>query len=111
MFMHIVTQLSGRITALYTHLWALVVTRLWPSVKRLHVSFIQGFQSVVSLWFQVVMTLLKLKALLASLITAVQSIKAALKHAVTISGRIGSQLQTTVRLTLQRVMQLWKKGK
>jgi hypothetical protein len=53
--------------------------------------------------------LLSFKVLLASLITAVQLIKAALKRVVTISGQIGQQLVTIAHQTLQRVKAQFKK--
>jgi uncharacterized protein YpuA (DUF1002 family) len=55
--------------------------------------------------------LLNFKALLASLITAVQLIKAALKRVVTISGQTGQQLVTIAHQTLQRVKAQFKKDK
>jgi hypothetical protein len=110
MFMHIVTQLSGRITALYTQVLEWLTVHLWHRAKHLHASFIRGFQSAVSLFSRLVKTLLSFKALLASLTIAVQSIKAALKRVVTISGQIGQQLVTTAHQTLQRVKALFKKG-
>ena len=115
MFMHIVTQLSGRITALYTRLWALLATQLWPRVKRLHASFIQIFQSVVN-QYQHLRLLLALtqpstNRLRANLITVVALIKQGLTSVKAILIQTGQQLATTVRLTLQHVMQLWKKDK
>jgi hypothetical protein len=110
MFMHIVTQLSGRITALYTRVLGWLTVHLWHRAKHLHASFTQGFQSAVSLFSRLVKTLLSFKALLASLIIVVQSIKAALKRVVTINGQTGSQPQTTVRQTRQRVSKRSKKG-
>jgi hypothetical protein len=110
MFMHIVTQLSGRITALYTRVLGWLTVQLWHRAKHLHASYIRVFQSVVSLNLRAKI-LLSFKVLLASLITAVQLIKVALKRVVTISGQTGLQLATTVRQILQRVKALFKKGK
>jgi len=110
MFMHIVTQLSGRITALYTRVLGWLTVQLWHRAKHLHASFIQGFQNVKvqNLHAKI---LLSFKVLLASLITLVQSIKVALKRVVIISGQIGQQLVTTAHQTLQHVKALFKKGK
>jgi phage-related protein len=110
MFMHIVTQLSGRITALFTQALASLKALLCKLVNNLRVSFSQAYQNVVSLFNPLVQTLLKIKALVASLITQVQSIKQGLKLVVTTSGQIGSQLLTTVRQIPQAVIQAFKKG-
>jgi hypothetical protein len=110
MFMHIVTQLSGRLTALYTQVLGWLKALLCKLVNSLRVSYIRVSQSVVSLNLRAKI-LLSFKVLLASLITAVQLIKVALKRVVTISGQTGLQLATTVRQTLQRVKARFKKGK
>ena len=96
MFMHIVSHLSGRITALFIQALASLKVLLWSLVNSLRASFIRAYQNVVSLFNPLVQTLLKIKALVASLITQVQSIKQGLKLVVTTSGQIGSLLQTTV---------------
>ena len=110
MLMRIVMQLSGRGMALYTRVLEWLKTQLWHRAKRLLVSFIQVFQNAVSLCNRLVKTLLNFKALLANLIIVAQSIKAALKRAVTTNGQTGSQPQTTVRQTRQRVSKRSKKG-
>ena len=110
MFMHIVTQLSGRITALFTQALASLKALLCKLVNNLRVNITRAYQNVVSLFNPLVQTLLKIKALVASLITQVQSIKQGLKLVVTTSGQIGSQLLTTVRQIPQAVIQAFKKG-
>jgi hypothetical protein len=109
MFMHIVTQLSGRLMALYTQVLEWLKALLCKLVSNLRVSSIRVFQSVVNLWNRLVKTSLSFKAFLASQIKVVQSIKAALKRAVTISGQIGQQLVTIAHQTLQRVKAQFKK--
>jgi hypothetical protein len=109
MFTHIVTQISGRITALYTQVLASLKALLCSLVNNLRVSFFRAYQNVVNLFNPLVQTLLKIKALVASLITQVQSIKQGLKLVVTTSGQIGSQLLTTVRQIPQAVIQAFKK--
>jgi len=111
MFMHIVTQLSGLGMALYTRVLGWLKALLCKLVNSLRVNYIRVSQSVVSLFNRLVKTLLNFKALLASLITAVQLIKAALKRVVTISGQIGQQLVTIAHQTLQRVKAQFKKDK
>ena len=111
MLKRIVMQLIGRGMDLCTRVLGWLTVQLWHRAKHLHASFIRGFQSAVSLFSRLVKTLLSFKALLASLTIAVQSIKAALKRVVTISGQIGQQLVTTAHQTLQHVKALFKKGK
>jgi len=110
MFMHIVTQLSGRITALFTQALASLKALLCKLVNNLRVSFSQAYQNAVNLYPLHVKTLSKIKALLASLTTQVLSIKQGLKLVATTSGQIGSQLLTTVRQIPQAVIQAFKKG-
>lgn len=109
MFMHIVTQLSGRITALFTQALVSLKALLWKLVNNLRASIIRAYQNVVSLFSPLVLTLSKIKALAASLTTQVQLIKQGLKLVVTTSGQIGSQLLTTVRQIPQAVIQAFKK--
>lgn len=109
MFMRIVMQLSGLIMGLYTRVLELLRTRLWNPVNNLRVSFIQGFQSAVTLWFQLVKQLLNIKALLVPLITVVQSTKVAVILALTQAWALGQQLLTIVRQIPQRVRQAFKK--
>jgi hypothetical protein len=109
MLKHIVTQVSGQVTALFTQALASLKALLWSLVNNLRVSFIRAYQNVVNLFNPLVQTLLKIKALLVSLITQVQLIKQGLKLVVTTSGQIGSQLLTTVRQIPQAVIQAFKK--
>jgi hypothetical protein len=111
MLKHIVTQVSGQVTALFTQALASLKALLCKHANNLRASFIRAYQNVVSLFNPLVKTLSKIKALVASLITQVQSTKLALKHVVTTSGQIGQQLVTTVRQTLQHVKALFGKGK
>jgi hypothetical protein len=109
MFMHIVTQLSGRGMALFTQVLGWLKALLCKLVNNLRVNSIRVYQSVISLFNRLVKTLLNFKALLANLITAVQLTKAALKRVVIISGQIGQQLVTTAHQILQRVKAQFKK--
>jgi hypothetical protein len=109
--MRIVMQLSGRGTALFIQALASLKARLLNSVNKLRVSITQVSLSVGNLLNRLAKILLNFKVLLASLITAVRLIKVVLKRAVTINGRIGSQLLSIVRQTLQRVKARFKKGK
>jgi hypothetical protein len=109
MLKHIVTQVSGQVTALFTQALASLKALLWSLVNSLRVSFILAYQNVVNLFNPLVQTLLKIKALLVSLTTQVQLIKQGLKLVVTTSGQIGSQLLTTVRQIPQAVIQAFKK--
>lgn len=109
MLKHIVTQVSGQVTALYTQVLASLKALLWSLVNSLRASFIRAYQNVVNLFSPLVSTLLKIKALLVSLTTQVQLIKQGLKLVVTTSGQIGSQLLTTVRQIPQAVIQAFKK--
>ncbi len=108
--MHIVTQLSGRITALFTQALASLKALLCKLVNNLRASITQAYQSAVNLLHPLVKTLSKIKALVASLTTQVLSIKAGLKLVVTTSGQIGSLLLTIVRQIRQHVRQVFKKG-
>jgi hypothetical protein len=110
MFMHLVTQLSGRITALYTQALELIKVHLWLRAKLLRASFIRGFQNAVSLSILLVKTSLNFKALLAKLIPVVPSTKVAPKRAATTNGPIGKQQATTARPTRRRVSKASKKG-
>jgi hypothetical protein len=111
MFKHIVTQISGRITALYTQALVSLKALLSKLVNSLRVKFTQAYQSAVSLFNPLALTLLKIKALLVSLTTQVQSIKLGLKLVATTSGQIGSLLQTIVAQIRQAVSLVLKKGK
>ena len=108
--MHIVTQLSGRIMALYSQALVWLKEQLLQLVNSLRVNYILVSLSVVNLWNRLVKISLNFKVLLANLITQVQLIKVGLKHEVITSGQIGQQLLTTVRQILQRVLNLLKRG-
>jgi hypothetical protein len=108
--MHIVTQLSGRIMALYSQALVWLKEQLLQLVNSLRVNYILVSLSVVNLWNRLVKISLNFKVLLANLITQVQLIKVGLKHVVITSGQIGQQLLTTVRQILQRVLNLLKRG-
>jgi len=111
MFKHIVTQISGRITALYTQALVSLKALLSKLVNSLRVSFSQAYQSAVNLYPLHVKTLSKIKVLLVSLTTQVQSIKLGLKLVATTSGQIGSLLRTIVAQIRQAVSLVLKKGK
>jgi hypothetical protein len=109
--MRTVMQLIGRGMALCTQALVSLKAQLCKLASNLRVNFILVSQSAVSLCNHLVKILLSFKALLASLTTAVQSIKLALKPVVTISGQIGQQLLTIARQIRQRVKQALSKGK
>ena len=109
--MHIVTQLSGRIMALYSQALVWLKEQLLQLVNSLRVNYILASLSVVNLWNRLVKILLNFKVLLAHLITQVLLIKVGLKHVVITSGQIGQRLLTTVRQILQRVLNLLKRGR
>ena len=111
MLKHIVTQVSGRLMALFTQALVLLKVLLLKLVSSLRVSFTQVYQSAVGLHHLLAKTLLKIKALLVSLPTQVLLIKQGLKLVVTISGQIGLLLLTIVRQILQLVSQVFKKDK
>ena len=111
MFMHIVTQLSGRVMALYTQALTWLKVQLCKLVNNLRVRFILLSLSVGNLFSHLVKTLSSFKALLASLITVVQSIKDALKRVVTTSGQTGQQPATTARKIRPRAKTVSKKDK
>jgi len=108
--MHIVTQLSGRIMALYSQALVWLKELLSLLVSNLRANYIQVSLSVVNLWNHLVKILLTIKVLLANLTTQAQLIKVGLKHAAITSGQIGQQLLITVRQILQRVLSLLKRG-
>ena len=108
--MHIVTQLSGRIMALYSQALVWLKELLLPLVSSLRVRYILVSLSVASLWTHLVKILLTFKVLLANLITQAQLIKVGLKRVAITSGQIGQQLLITVRQILQRVLSLLKRG-
>jgi ABC-type metal ion transport system substrate-binding protein len=113
MFMHIVTQLSGRIMALYTQVLEWLEVQLWRRVKPLLASFIRVFQNVRNLYLLNllrVQTVSSFNRFRVSLITAAQLIKAGLSTAKAKLIQTGQQLATIAHQTLQRVKTLFKKG-
>ena len=108
--MHIVTQLSGRIMALYFQALVWLKELLSLLVSNLRANYIQVSLSVASLWNHLVKILLTIKVLLANQIIRVQLIKVGLKHVAITSGQIGQQLLTTARQIRQRVLSLLKRG-
>jgi hypothetical protein len=108
--MHIVTQLSGRIMALYSQALVWLKVLLYKLVSNLRVNYTQASLSVGNLWTLLAKILLSFKALLANLTIQAQLIKVGLKHVAIISGQVGQQLLTTVRQILQRVLNLLKRG-
>ena len=111
MLKRIVMQLNGLIMVQFTQALEWLTALLWKVVNSLRASYIRLSLSVVNLLNRLVKILSNFKALLANLITQVQSIKLVLKRAVTINGQIGSQLLTIARQTLQLVKQALKKDK
>ena len=109
--MHIVTQLSGRIMALYSQALVWLKALRYKLANNLRANYIQVSLSVVNLWNRLVKILLTIKVLLANLIIQVQLIKVGLKHVAITSGQIGQQLLITVRQILQRVLNLLKRGR
>ena len=100
MFMQIVTQVSGRVTALFIQAYTLIKALLCKLVSSLRASFTQAYQSVVNLLrqsLQLVLTGLKSNPLAVALTKAVQSIKAALTSVKASLLQIGSLLQTIVQ--------------
>lgn len=113
MFKHIVTQVSGRLTALFTQVLALLKELLLRLVSYLLASCILVFLSVVKLYNLVVRIVLNIKVWLVSLTKVDQSIKAALTSAKVKVIHLGQLLLITVRKIRQLVptAQLQRKGK
>ena len=111
MLKRIVMQLSGRGMALFTQAWAWLKTQLCKRANNLRVSFILASLSVGSLLNRLVKTLSSFKALAVNLITVAQSIKLALKRAVTTSGPTGQPQATTAPKTRRRAKAASKKDK
>jgi hypothetical protein len=110
--MRIVMQVSGQVMARFTAAYLQLTTCLLNSAKRLHARITQIYLSVLIRLHQLVQTVLSFNRLRASLITAVQLIKAGLSTAKQTLIQTGLQLAITVRQTLQRVSlsQLQNKG-
>jgi hypothetical protein len=100
MFTHIVSQLSGRITALFTQALASLKALLCKLVSSLHVSITQAYQNadnLLRLRLQLALTTLKSNPLVVGLTKAVQSIKVAHTSVKASLTQIGSLLQTIVQ--------------
>lgn len=114
MFMHIVTQLSGRLMALYTQVLALLKALLYKLVSNLPARFTQVYQNAAKLYL---LNLLRVQIgsntnrFRVSLITAGQLIKAALTNAKASLIQIGLLLLTTVRQIRQHVLTALKQKK
>jgi hypothetical protein len=116
MFTRIVQRVNGLVMGLFTQASMLVKGLLFKPVNSLRVSITQASQSVRNLYL---LNLLRvptgsnINLLRVSLITAVQSIKAALTSVKASLIQTGSQLLTTVRQTKQAVptAPLPRKGK
>jgi hypothetical protein len=112
MFMHIVTQLSGRGMALYTQVSGWLKALLCKLVNNLRVNFFRVSQSVVNLYLLNllrVQTVSSFNRFRVSLITAAQLIKAGLSTAKAKLIQTGQQLVTTAHQILQRVKAQFKK--
>lgn len=109
MLKHIVTQINGRLTALFTQAYTLIKTPLCKLVSSLPASFTQAFQSAAN---QYLLNLLRVPTgsstnrLAVILITVGQLIKAALINVKASLIRIGLQLLTIARRIRQRVLTL-----
>lgn len=110
--MHIVTQIVGRVTALYSQVLAFLKELLYLLVSNLHVRFILAFQSVgnLQLLSHLVQLKLSIKAWLAQFTNQALLIKVGLMNALHKAGDLGQQLLTTARQILQRVKQTLKQG-
>ena len=109
MLKRIVMQLSGRLTALCTQVLAWLTIRLWNPAKHLLVRSIRKFLSAINRLNPHVRMVLNFKAWAASLTTAAQSTKQGRSTAKAKATQIGSQLQITVHLILQRAATAIKK--
>lgn len=103
MLMHIVTQLSGRVTALYTQVLEWLKALLWKPVKLLPASITRVYQNVVNQRLLVALTESNISLWRVNLITAVQLIKAGLTTVKAKVIQIGLHLLTTVHQISQRV--------
>lgn len=97
MFMRIVMQVSGQVTALFTRLYSSVMTLLLNSASKLRALIIQTYRSVLTLVNRLVRTELNTKALRANLTTLAQSTRAVLTLVKAKAIQTGSLLLTTVR--------------
>ena len=119
MFMHIVTQVSGLITAQFTRLYLLVTKLLLNSVSKLRVLIIQAYRNVVNqlrqLSQRVRTALSQKKDKLAERIKLVQShinvSKIAQIPMVARLIQVGLKYLEAAKQLLQRVINLLKKDK
>lgn len=119
MFMHIVTQIVGQITAQFTRLCLWIKGLLSNSVKRLRVLIIQAYQNVVNLLHlllqRVRTVLLQSSVKLVELIKLAQSrlkgSKIALTRMVAPSTQDGLKSQGRAKQRQQPVNKASKKGK
>lgn len=104
--MHIVTQLSGRVTALYSQALAWLKAQLWRLANNLRASITQVFQSVRGLQLLSLLAPIvsNTKAWLVNLTIQGQLIKAALINVQAKLILLGSQLLTIVLQTSQLVL-------
>jgi hypothetical protein len=110
--MQLVTQVLGRLMARCLTVYTLIKGLLSLLVSKLRVSITQVYQSVANL--QLLNHLAKVKQsinhLVANLIIQAQLIKVGLMNVAHKLGQVGQQLLITVRQTLQRVLNLLKRG-
>ena len=108
--MHIVTRVLGQIMDRFSIAYMLTKEHLFKLVNSLRVSCTQVFPSVDTIRNQVAKAKQSISHLVANLIIQVQLIKAGLINVVTKVGQLGQQLLTIARQTLQRVLNLLKRG-
>ena len=110
--MQLVTQVLGRLMDQCLTVYTLIKGLLSLLVSKLRVSITLVFQSVANL--QLLNHLAKVKQsinhLVANLIIQAQLIKVGLMNVAHKLGQVGQQLLITVRQTLQRVLNLLKRG-
>jgi hypothetical protein len=112
MHMQLVTQVLGRIMAQCLIVYTLIKGLLSLLVSKLLVSITRVYQSVANL--QLLNQLAKVKQsinhLVANLIIQALLIKVGLMNVLHSLGQVGQQLLTTARQTLQRALNLLKRG-
>ena len=115
MFMHIVSQISGRITALYTQALVSLKALRCKLVSNLRVKSIQVYQSVASRLSQLVSIVLLQKK--EQLVEKTKLARSRIKESKTVQTPIapqstqgGLKLLGLARQLLQRVIQTFKKG-
>ena len=108
--MHIVTQLSGRIMALYSQALVLLKALLLQLVNSLRARFTHIYQSVATISNPLAKAKQSISRLVANLTIQVQLIKLGLINVATKVGQLGQQLLIIARQILQRVLNLLKRG-